>query len=74
MQQEVAVAIFKGLDKFKGEVDAQFWKFCYQVARYKIADYWRRRKTRPTVVMDPEELWRVIEATEGGESDFSGGT
>ena len=62
LQQEVVIAIFRSLARFEGNLDAQFWGFCYRIARNKISDYWRRKGSKPELTLDPEDLMRVAEA------------
>ena len=42
--QEILVAVFQNLDKFKGKTDKEFWKWCYQIARNKMSDMYRKKK------------------------------
>lgn len=39
--QETFKAILTGLDSFRGKKSREFWKWCYQIARNKIADHYR---------------------------------
>lgn len=45
--QDVMMAAFKGLEKFRGE--ASFRNWCYEIAKRKIADMWREKYKMPTV-------------------------
>lgn len=47
LTQEVFVAAFHGLKKFRGE--ASFRNWCYEIAKHKIADMWRDKYGMPTV-------------------------
>jgi RNA polymerase sigma factor (sigma-70 family) len=61
--QEVLVAITKNLPSFAGSTDPAFWKWCYQIARNKISNQFRRHGTQPLAAADEEEIWRAIEAS-----------
>lgn len=45
--QDVMMAAFDGLKKFRGE--ASFRNWCYEIAKRKIADLWREKYKMPTV-------------------------
>ncbi len=63
VQQETLLGIVRGLDCFHGRTPAEFWQYCYQVARHKIVDQLRRQGRQPLAGADPEYLWQVVEAT-----------
>lgn len=45
--QDVFIAAFAGLSKFRGE--AKFVNWCYEIAKRKIADLWKDKYTMPIV-------------------------
>ncbi|MBI2410543.1 MAG: sigma-70 family RNA polymerase sigma factor [Candidatus Kerfeldbacteria bacterium] len=47
LAQDVFIAAFAGLKKFRGE--ASFRNWCYEIAKRKIADLWREKYGMPTV-------------------------
>lgn len=57
--QDVFIAAFQGLEKFRG--DASFRNWCYEIAKHKIADLWRAKYRMPTV--DIEALLGLQTAT-----------
>jgi RNA polymerase sigma factor (sigma-70 family) len=63
VQQETLLGIVRGLGSFKGQTDAEFWRYCNQIARRRIVDHLRSRKHRPLAGADSEYLWKVVEAT-----------
>lgn len=65
--QEALVAIANDLDKFEGTTDAQFWKWCYHIARNKLIDRIRREEVRSVTYLETETIWKVIEATSSEE-------
>lgn len=48
--QDVLIAAFKGIGKFRG--DSSFRNWCYEIAKRKIADMWRDRYKMPTTDID----------------------
>lgn len=61
--QEALTAVFENLSKFYGETDKQFWKWCQTVVRHKVIDRIREKTSHPTVSLEADNLWAVIEAT-----------
>lgn len=47
LTQDVLIAAFEGLKKFRGE--AKFRNWCYEIAKRKIAGMWREKYKMPTV-------------------------
>lgn len=45
--QDVFIAAFAGLSRFRGE--AKFVNWCYEIAKRKIADLWKEKYSMPTV-------------------------
>jgi RNA polymerase sigma-70 factor, ECF subfamily len=64
LTQEVLMAAFHGLPRFRGE--ASFRNWCYEIAKRKIADQWREKYSMPTV--DIEALLGIHTAIETEES------
>ncbi len=50
--QEVMLAAFDSLERFRGEVPFLHW--CYQIARNKIKMFWRQNAHRETVELDDD--------------------
>jgi RNA polymerase sigma factor (sigma-70 family) len=67
IEQETMLGIARGLARFRGKMNGQAWDFCYQVARHKLADYWRAHYRRRTVTLEQEELWRRVDAARDWE-------
>jgi RNA polymerase sigma factor (sigma-70 family) len=60
--QDTALAIARGLHKFRGETDSSFWSWCYLIARRRCADFYRSRPRDRAEAISPEELLRVFES------------
>jgi len=61
--QETLVALNHNLNKCRARTDPQVWAWCYQTARHKMADQWRRTAGRVVVSLDQEEVRRAVEAS-----------
>jgi RNA polymerase sigma factor (sigma-70 family) len=61
--QHTLVGITQGLIAFQGATDRQFWKYCYTIARCRIADVLRKEDRDKTDTFAPDELERLIDAT-----------
>ena len=62
--QEVLKAIAIGLKQFKGDTVKEFWAWCYRIARNKLSDHYRQKAAERTLPMPPEEMLRLIEASQ----------
>ena len=60
--QEILKAIAVGLRGFAGNSHAEFWAWCYGIARHKLNDQFRRQATERLQPMPEEELWELVEA------------
>lgn len=60
LTQEVFLAAFRGLGDFR--LESSFRNWCYQIAKVKIAEMWRKRYAMPTV--DIEAVLGLDTATE----------
>jgi RNA polymerase sigma factor (sigma-70 family) len=58
--QETLIGIFLGIDRFKGSSDAQFYGYCYIIARRRVVDALRRRGREPKYVSPETEFWEAI--------------
>lgn len=47
VMQDTMIAAFKGIQKFRGEASFRHW--CYEIAKRKIADLWRKKYSLTTV-------------------------
>jgi RNA polymerase sigma factor (sigma-70 family) len=59
--QDTLAALAQSLHRFCGKSDAQFWNWCYHVARNRRNDRLRRRETDPLAHTDPDTLWASLE-------------
>lgn len=61
---EALKAIFGSLDKFRGNSNEEFFKWCYRIAHNKACDAHRKNRleTLPT-----EEFWELVEAADKKE-------
>ncbi len=64
--QETLAGIVDTLPAFGSAEAESFLKWCYGLARHKIADQFRGRKTAVNTVADPELLREALEAFTGG--------
>lgn len=71
IHQETLVGIAKGLARFYGQTEKQFWEWCYHVARNKIADQFRQ-KHRQEDPWETDALWQAVEAGAADEALSSG--
>lgn len=60
--QEALEGIARGVRRFKGQTEEQFWSWCYTIARRKIADRLKAELRHTCVSLDAEETSRAIEA------------
>lgn len=61
--QIVLTAVATGLRGFKGNSIGEFWSWCYQIARFKIADHLRRRASDRLQPMSPDELRHLMDVS-----------
>jgi RNA polymerase sigma factor (sigma-70 family) len=61
--QETLKAATVGLTKFKGDLDKEFWGWCYGIARNKVKDHLRKTAADRLQPMEPEELWQLVETS-----------
>lgn len=61
--QEILRAIATSLKQFRGETDAEFWGWCYGIARNKLNDQFRRQAADRLVSMPPEDLGRLVDTS-----------
>jgi len=62
--QEVLKAVAVSLKKFAGDTTAQFWKWCYRIARNKLGDHYRSQRIERMQPMPPEEILELVEASQ----------
>lgn len=60
--QEALKAVALSLGRFEGKSVAEFWGWCYRIARNKVNDQLRARASDKSEPMPPEELWRLADA------------
>lgn len=65
--QEVMLAAFDSLPRFRGEVSFRNW--CYQIARNKIAYFWRNQSQQETLSLE-EDHYEVEVPEEEPEESF----
>jgi RNA polymerase sigma factor (sigma-70 family) len=65
--QETLIAIATDVRDCRAETESQIWKWCYQVARNKMADQWRQTAGAETVSLDIAAVRRAVEASGGEE-------
>ena len=58
--QEVSKAIVTGLGSCQASATAEFWAWCYRIARNKLNDHFRRQATDRLV--SSEEVWQLVES------------
>lgn len=63
MRQLIFVAIVRGLDGFRGESDEEFWAWCIKIARRVLSKHFQKVQSDPTILIDPDELIRLIDAS-----------
>jgi len=61
--QEVLKGIATSLKTFQGGMAAEFWAWCYRIARNKLNDQFRKQATDRLQPMPPDELWQLVEAS-----------
>ena len=69
--QETLMGLARNLHQFRGDTRQSFWTWCYQTARYKVANHARSRAAR-LVPTDPEDLEAAVEAS-GEDRPFEPG-
>jgi len=69
--QDVMMAAFQSLDRYRGEVPFLHW--CYQIARNKIAYFWRQHYQKPTVKLDDNLALEEQESVSDEELDLREG-
>jgi RNA polymerase sigma factor (sigma-70 family) len=63
VSQNTVRDIFRGIHKFEGDTNKQFWAWCYRIARNKISDYFRSKSSDRTLPMPPEELMQLVDTS-----------
>ena len=61
--QEVLKAVATSLDKFDGGSTAEFWGWCYRIARNKLNDQYRRQANDRLQPMPQDELRQLLESS-----------
>jgi RNA polymerase sigma factor (sigma-70 family) len=61
--QEVLKAVAVSLKQFKGDTVKEFWAWCYRIARNKLNDQYRNQANDRLVLVAPEDLWQMMEAS-----------
>src|ERR1700691_990260 len=61
--QEVLKAVATSLKQFKGDTVKEFWAWCYRIARNKLNDQYRSHANDRLVLVAPEDLWQMMEAS-----------
>ena len=61
--QATLIAVATSLDKFTGDTFQAFFAWCYQIARNKLNDQFRRQATDRLQAMPPEDLWQLVDAS-----------
>jgi RNA polymerase sigma factor (sigma-70 family) len=62
VHQEALMAIALHLHEFQGDSEAQVWRWCYRVARNKVANCLRKHGGGATALVEVEEARRALEA------------
>ncbi len=57
------MAIAGALHTFRGQTDAEFWSWCYRIARNKLSDHLKRRQTPSQAPAGFEDLEAVVAMT-----------
>ena len=68
--QETLLALATRAGQCRARTESEVWKWCYQVARNKMADQWRHAGGAETVSLEIEAVRRAVEAS-GGEERIS---
>jgi RNA polymerase sigma factor (sigma-70 family) len=53
--------IFRGVHKFEGDTNKQFWGWCYRIAKNKISDHFREKKADRLQAMPSEEFAQLLD-------------
>ena len=65
--QETLLAIALRFDACYADSEAAIWKWCYRIARHKIADQWRATEPQD-LSLDLEEVREAVELSLGDEA------
>jgi len=60
--QDTLVAVALQLCRCRIKAEPKFWGWCYQTARHKMADQWRKSKSGLTVSLEHAEIQQALEA------------
>ena len=66
VMQLVLSAIADGLDGFKGNTQELFRRWCFRIARFKVADYYKKQERDPLLALPPEEFLIAADAAGAG--------
>ena len=61
--QEVLKAVAVSLQNFKGNTTAEFWGWCYRIARNKLNDHFRKQYAERLQSLPPDELLLLVDAS-----------
>jgi len=61
--QETLIAIALNVGQCRAQKENQVWRWCYRVARNKIADQWRQAGGEATVSLELETVRQAVEAS-----------
>jgi DNA-directed RNA polymerase specialized sigma24 family protein len=61
--QETLVGIAQGLMSVRAKADAEFWSWCYRIARNKHADQCRNKSAAKDDLFDPQEMEQTVAAS-----------
>jgi RNA polymerase sigma factor (sigma-70 family) len=59
--QETLIAVVRGLANFRGNSDKEFYGWCHQIARHKIADHLRKKSSDRSDSMEPALLGELFD-------------
>ena len=68
--QDAMIAIITNLSAFRGQTEKEFLKWCYQIARRRIADQYRKKAIDRLEPFPKEELWYLIEKRQDNVRDW----
>ncbi|MHC1763396.1 MAG: RNA polymerase sigma factor [Verrucomicrobiia bacterium] len=66
--QDVLLGIATGVRRFEGDSDAAVWKWCYGIARHKIADKFRSEFDESRISLDEGHIARVVDVLEASHT------
>ena len=69
--QDSLVSIARGVEKSKATSKTEFLRWCYQIARNKIADFLREKYRERAKPMEPQAIAEYIEAGSDGQMSAS---